>query len=182
MNETLPERFRGRRRDNARSIPNLFEENGFELELNLDIRRYVQAQDKIQSTSNRDSWLQLSELPTSEEVASPNSDTVELAPNKIRGPWKSTEKYFKAHYELLREDAVSPLRDAVDTFRKDPEMSDDKQLCVYEKVCCLPQFGCVGLIFIVGPYLRPHIFTNGYCGTRYLFHSTIRTKDPLGGK
>ncbi|KAI9872611.1 MAG: hypothetical protein M1823_008128, partial [Watsoniomyces obsoletus] len=44
------------------------------------------------------------------------------------------DKYLKAHYELHREDAVSPLRDAVDKFRKDPDMSDDKSLHIYEKV------------------------------------------------
>ncbi|KAL4763795.1 putative DEAD box helicase involved in nonsense mediated decay [Aspergillus foveolatus] len=58
------------------------------------------------------------------------------------------DAYLKAHYELLREDAVAPLRDAVAIFRSDPDMSDDIYLAVYEKVYIVGMtFACRGLAF-----------------------------------
>ncbi|KAL6238040.1 hypothetical protein BDW75DRAFT_228225 [Aspergillus navahoensis] len=79
-------------------------------------------------------WLLKPELPTSDEILGADGEFVDLEPNKIEGPWESTDAYLKAHYELLREEAIAPLRDAVAIFRSDPDMSDDKYVAVYEKV------------------------------------------------
>ena len=62
------------------------------------------------------------------------TDDVLLAPNKIFGPWSSTEEYLKTHYNLIREDAVAPLRDAVAFVREDPSIMDTKDAFIYEKV------------------------------------------------
>ena len=88
----------------------------------------------MKSSANR--WLRQPEVPTSAEILLAGDDDVVLPANKIDGPWKSKDKYLKAHYNLLREDAVSPLRDAVEIFRQDPDMmeSDSKIVSIYEKV------------------------------------------------
>ena len=88
----------------------------------------------MKSSANR--WLRQPEVPTSAEILLAGDDDVVLPANKIDGPWKSKDKYLKAHYNLLREDAVSPLRDAVEIFRQDPDMmeSDSKIVSIHEKV------------------------------------------------
>ncbi|KAI7710025.1 hypothetical protein KC353_g9964 [Hortaea werneckii] len=56
--------------------------------------------------------------PTSAEVlnqegsnSSSTSDIIESVPNKRYSAWESKEAYLGAHYELLREEAVKPLRE-----------------------------------------------------------------------
>lgn len=68
---------------------------------------------------------------------SESSDIVELVPNKPEGSWADKEAYLSAHYELLREDALRPLRDAVSSVRITPQANEDAfmgQLGIYEKV------------------------------------------------
>ena len=59
--------------------------------LNLKVQEYYQPAQKPLSAGP---WLDRPELPTSAEVLdidgdSESSDVVEIAPNKIEGPWKS---------------------------------------------------------------------------------------------
>jgi hypothetical protein len=54
--------------------------------------------------------------------------------NIIDRPWGSKREYLSSHYRLLREDVVAPLREALTTYRNNPAMSDDKDLCVYIRV------------------------------------------------
>jgi helicase required for RNAi-mediated heterochromatin assembly 1 len=106
-----------------------------DVKLNVGIRAYVRAaNDIMKSSSSR--WLCQPEIPTSAEILPAGDDDVVLPANKIDGPWKSKDKYLKAHYNLLREDAVSPLRDAVEILRQNPDMmeSDSKVVSIYEKV------------------------------------------------
>lgn len=58
-------------------------------------------------------------------------------PNHIEGPWPSKNSYLRAHYELLREDSIAPLRDAVAYVRDEPKMMDSKEVSIYDKVCSL---------------------------------------------
>jgi helicase required for RNAi-mediated heterochromatin assembly 1 len=132
LNAHLPERFRGRQRQDLRKPTNT-QQSDLDLSLNIDIRQYVQAQDAISGSTKSDAWLSLTEMPTNSEIGDTGDEDVALAANKIKGKWKSKEKYLRAHYELLREDAVSPLREAVDTFRQDPDMMDSQSVSIYEK-------------------------------------------------
>jgi len=106
-----------------------------DIKLNVDIRAYAHAADDIMKSS-ASRWLCQPEVPTSAEILPAGDDDVVLPANKIDGPWKSKDKYLKAHYNLLREDAVGPLRDAVDTFRQNPDMmeSGHEGVSIYEKV------------------------------------------------
>ncbi|KAJ5689181.1 ATP binding protein [Penicillium macrosclerotiorum] len=85
--------------------------------------------------SNTD-WLMKPELPTADEILgidSPDNDVL-LAPNVISEAWSSRDDYLKTHYNLIREDAVAPLRDAVAFLRSRPSMNDTNDVAIYEKV------------------------------------------------
>ncbi|KAL4736326.1 P-loop containing nucleoside triphosphate hydrolase protein [Aspergillus similis] len=124
VNSHLPEVFR-QTSLNARTVAVVTE----------DIRNYFnQLHAHDPNTLYSRPWLLKPELPTSDEVFGSDGEFVDLEPNKIEGPWASKDVYLKAHYELLREEAVAPLRDAVAIFRSDPNMSDDRYVAVYEKV------------------------------------------------
>ena len=109
--------------------------------LNQHIREYVQAASKPVTTG---SWLSRREIPTSAEILGKaddvdndngyDDDELEVPVNVIRGPWASKEDYLSGHYELLREDAVAPLRDAVAEVKEVPNMIDNQAICIYENV------------------------------------------------
>ncbi|KGO70841.1 hypothetical protein PEX1_046850 [Penicillium expansum] len=81
-------------------------------------------------------WQTKPELPSTEEILGTDipGDVVALAPNCISGPWVSKEEYLEAHYALIREDSVAPLRNAVARVRADPFMKDTPDISIYEKV------------------------------------------------
>lgn len=104
--------------------------------LNRDLREYVAAANRSENTNH---WNERPEVPSPDEIMGEDLDddasgVVELVPNLIRGPWPAVHTYLKAHYELLREDAVSPLRDAVAYFKNTPSMEDSPFVSIYEKV------------------------------------------------
>lgn len=109
---------------------------------NGSIREYVKGFRGLEA-SNPSSWLSTSEIPSSSEINGEGQDTVEdeqvdVPVNKIEGPWASKEDYLSDHYLLLREDAVSPLRNVVSELRNEPNiMESDSQenASIYEKVC-----------------------------------------------
>lgn len=67
-----------------------------------------------------------------------DGNAVDIPVNIVDAAWRSKEDYLRAHYELLREDAIAPLRDAVAVVQASPEMHDSKGACIYEKVIKLP--------------------------------------------
>lgn len=61
----------------------------------------------------------------------------EPRPKKIEGPYDNKEDYLRTEYELLREDALRPLSEAVAEVRKDPwkeEAKYEKNVGIYEPV------------------------------------------------
>jgi helicase required for RNAi-mediated heterochromatin assembly 1 len=105
---------------------------------NPDIRKYVQ---KTLKLDNRESWLSYPEIPTTQEIMGQTGaidleeNIIDLPTNQIDEPWESPKAYLSAHYELLREDSVASLRDAVALVRDEPSMTDTSEICIYEKVC-----------------------------------------------
>ncbi|KAE9364989.1 P-loop containing nucleoside triphosphate hydrolase protein [Stipitochalara longipes BDJ] len=101
-------------------------------------------------------WRNLPEIPSMAEICPPSknlADVVDtntaqdknpvgyqndpvydqdLPHNIVEGPWPSKEAYLGAHYQMLREDAVAPLRRAVAEFKKCPSLADDSEICVYQ--------------------------------------------------
>ena len=86
---------------------------------------------------NGQDWTARPEIPAASEIMGSNigeEDTVDLPPNVVDGPWPSTQEYLRTHYELLREDSVALLRDAVAYVRENPSMTDTSDTCIYDKV------------------------------------------------
>ena len=133
VNAHISEKFKGSRQRRPATTSSAFTES-YDINLNKDIRQYIHDQEKKNKSVGNGDWRGRPEIPTNDEVSLAVKEEVTLIPNKIRGKWKTKDKYLRAHYELHREDAVSPLRDAVDKFRKCPDMNDDHTLHIYEKV------------------------------------------------
>lgn len=99
---------------------------------NRDVGQYyASSRDQILSD-----WQSKPEIPDEKEILGTENDgsrTIALLPNIIDGPWESKEKYLEAHYRLLREDAVAPLRYAVALIRDAPGRRDERGLAVYER-------------------------------------------------
>ena len=73
---------------------------------------------------------------------------IDIVPNNIYEPWQSRDDYLSAHYELLREDTVSLLRDAVALLRNDPESGDTHEFCVYDKVAHISRSALLELFML----------------------------------
>ncbi|KAI9648909.1 hypothetical protein NHQ30_001475 [Ciborinia camelliae] len=103
----------------------------------------------------RESWRNLPEIPTSDEIlqdvswqdlegpeqpldyqklAEPKEFDPRLPHNNIDGAWDSKEEYLGFHYRILREDAVAPLRQSVAEFKKNFEMGDTHDTSIYTDV------------------------------------------------
>ncbi|KAL8826843.1 MAG: hypothetical protein Q9191_003549 [Dirinaria sp. TL-2023a] len=107
--------------------------------LNVRVREYVLS-NPIDGDSP--SWVSKREIPSSEEIrgVDDNSrveDEIEVPVNRVQEPWESKGFYLESHYKLLREDAVTPLRDAVAEVRLRPyliEKNSVENAAVYVKV------------------------------------------------
>lgn len=134
VNAHLTERFNGRSR--RPQVASTFSDApSYKAVADPNIAKYVHDQRKILETcSDPESWLAKSEIPSSAEICPPDGTQVVLPANKIDRPWSKPNSYLKAHYSLLREDAVAPLREAVERFRKDPQRMDDNDVRIYEQV------------------------------------------------
>lgn len=80
-------------------------------------------------------WLDAPEVPTSNElmdkdeawtrIAEDGSNTVVMPGNRLNGPWPSKDEYLEAHYSMLREEAVQPLRQAISWTKAFPTALED---------------------------------------------------------
>ncbi|KAK5076617.1 hypothetical protein LTR64_005903 [Lithohypha guttulata] len=133
-NAHLTERFKGRSARNGDSNRRFNRETKLQLALNPDLSKYVTNQEAISRGADPDDWLAIPEIPPAGEILIPEGEAVSLPRNKIDQPWSKKEKYLKAHYKFLREDAIAPLREAVAKFRRDPQRMDDNDTRIYEQV------------------------------------------------
>jgi hypothetical protein len=58
----------------------------------------------------------------------------DLPVNIVDQPWPSKMGYLGAHYQILREDAIAPLRKSVDYFRSHQQRGDNEDTYVYNDV------------------------------------------------
>ena len=154
-NENLQERF-GRSRAAFREAPTVQNTSSSDVPLNQDIRTYA----KRQANSLPDlPWTSQPEFPSTQEVFDANrqahdEEPVEVPSNIIVGPFESKENYLSCQYELLREDAISPLRDVISELQVDPfrmERNYENGACIYEKA-----------------YIRGFVFANSGLAARKL--------------
>lgn len=113
---------------------------------NLKVREYFESM----ILENTPSWQSKPEIPSPQEIMGSDTpdDSLPLHVNLIDRPWDSKEQYIEAHYNLLREDSVSPLRDAVATLRDNHSMDDTDKFSIYESVSPEPpaevtSLGCI---------------------------------------
>ena len=137
MNENLSERFGRGKAIRDSSMPRPLAERPF-VTLNLSIREYAKAAGQSADLSH---WTAFREIPSSKEVFDAgrmeHGTALELTENTVVGPYISKEEYLETHYRLLREDAVSPLRDVISEIQVYPhlmEKDSDNQAYIYEKV------------------------------------------------
>lgn len=139
MNEQLQERF-GRSRRAFKEERAQVELWAMPQKLNLKVREYFEDAKKVVDGGP---WLDRPEIPSSKEVldteteSTSSSDNVEIIPNRPKGAWESKEAYLAAQYELLREDAVRPLRIAVAQVKFTPTANEDAfngAIGIYDKV------------------------------------------------
>ena len=78
-------------------------------------------------------WLDAPEVPTANELMDQNEPwtkvddqgAVLMNGNMLDGPWPSVKVYLEAHYGMLREEAVLPLRQAISWVRAHPSSPED---------------------------------------------------------
>ncbi|KAF7922083.1 uncharacterized protein EAE98_008294 [Botrytis deweyae] len=120
---------------------------------NIVLREHVQK--SYAKINFSESWRNLPEIPTSEEIlqdvswqdkdgpeqpmdyqrlAEPKEFDPRLPHNNIKGAWGSKEEYLGFHYQILREDSVAPLRQSVAQFKKNSDMSDTQDTSIYTDV------------------------------------------------
>lgn len=135
FNENYVERFSRRKPPPDDSHPQPDKQPGPKLELNIGIRDYVKS---ILIFTNAPPYVFQREIPTSTEISVPESDEAfEIPLNQVVGPWESKRKYLSDHYALLREDAVTPLRNVVSELKAEPHILEQDSIehaCIYEKV------------------------------------------------
>ena len=90
-------------------------------------------------------WLQDPDVPTAREIGTVENGRllqgpeleIEIDPNKPEGGWESKKLYLETHYQLLRQDGITPLRNAVDEVRMTPSLIEKKsreRSRIYENV------------------------------------------------
>ena len=108
-----------------------------------EIDKYVRV-----SLEGEYTWTSKPEIPSSAEIAfdeeedddDDDENAVTIPCNKLVDPWVSREEYLEAQYRLLREDAVSPLRDVVSEMKEEPyieEKHSQENAAIYERVYIL---------------------------------------------
>ncbi|KAF2264215.1 P-loop containing nucleoside triphosphate hydrolase protein [Lojkania enalia] len=115
------------------------------LKNNNDIRGYYDAK-QPESLSD---WLNKPEIPAPTEIMeNVHSNATEealidviqkLRYNKPKGPYDNTKDYLETQYDLLREDTIRPLREAVEHVRADPwldetDFPNGSNISIYEPV------------------------------------------------
>lgn len=108
---------------------------------NKNVRDYVNSS-QVDDVSPE--WMRKREIPSSLEIKGEDENAtieeeIEIEVNRVHAAWESKAKYLETHYRLLREDAVTPLRNAVAEVRENPHMTEKdsfEDAAIYEKVGC----------------------------------------------
>jgi hypothetical protein len=81
-----------------------------------------------------ESWQQMPELPTSEELMARTGADIRSFAHDVDHPLEDKERYLETQYRLLRYEGVELLRSSISEFRKDPHMSETDETAIYTKV------------------------------------------------
>ncbi|EPX73565.1 helicase Required for RNAi-mediated heterochromatin assembly Hrr1 [Schizosaccharomyces octosporus yFS286] len=97
-------------------------------------KKQVRMRERLADADENDTennWRSLPDIPTFQELV---SASVNLPKNIIFGGYNDFEQYISVHYKLLREDAISPLRESVLSYKKDPTRISSSAFVVYDNV------------------------------------------------
>ena len=83
--------------------------------------------------THQEPWQKLPELPAGNEILDP-VDAADLPHNDISGPYPSKLDYIGTQYQLLRYDAIAPIIETVQEFRRSPNLDDTQNTCIYTHV------------------------------------------------
>jgi helicase required for RNAi-mediated heterochromatin assembly 1 len=171
LNASLPERFARASLGRSASHPTASDTIPSAPASNNEIREYYEL---LNRPVTGGAWLTRPEIPNSADIlrteaaeftdADPTLIEVEsgLRPHKVEGPYQDKDEYLGTKYELLREDALRPFREAVAEVRaspfKDEAEYENKSLGVYDPV-----------------YITGLVFSNRGLATRVAF-SLARVK------
>jgi helicase required for RNAi-mediated heterochromatin assembly 1 len=97
------------------------------------VRDYVAESLQQARAAKPGSWLADPEIPYGQDLnptekaqeksqipARPSIKDGTLPQNNVHSPWTSKQEYLRTHYEMLREDALKPLRDAIADVHNNP--------------------------------------------------------------
>jgi hypothetical protein len=112
---------------------------------NLAIQKYII---DAGQAADPQSWLSCPEIPTPEEAlditepwqrVDPEDNGILLSGNRLCGPWDSKDQYLSAQFEMLREEVIRPLREAIHWVKNNPTLREDQHafggnIGIYEKV------------------------------------------------
>lgn len=147
MNAHLHERMRGSPFPSNSAVPNDNIPTSIPSRANDDIRKYFTLSNTPVTGGE---WLEKPEVPSFSEllrekpaVASPDPSPLidvdeSIRPHKIEGAYENNADYLRTKYELLREDAIRPLREAIDEIRaapfKDEAEYSNQSIGIYDPV------------------------------------------------
>ncbi|KAJ4374767.1 hypothetical protein N0V83_001843 [Neocucurbitaria cava] len=148
VNSHLSERFSGASFFSSGLIPDDNVPNSGPSRANNDVREYFELSKKPVKGG---AWLDQPEIPSPSEIlrektgssSTEQADALieldeKIRPHKVDGAYESNEDYLRTKYELLREDAVRPLREAIDEIRADPFKDEaeykDQSIGIYDPV------------------------------------------------
>ncbi|KAI4189557.1 MAG: hypothetical protein LQ348_003777 [Seirophora lacunosa] len=170
-NSTIPLKRFARRRPHVGSYEQETAKSAPKLELNTRIREYF----NTAPNPSAPAYLSHREVPTSEEISVAANDEaeeeVEVPANQVIGPWESKQRYLSDHYALLREDAVTPLRNVVSEMKAEPyvlEKDSVEHSYIYEKVFI------TGLTFAHGGVAARVTFSLRRAGKKILWEQSKR--------
>lgn len=105
------------------------------------LREHITRPYQLHGEHPLEAWRQLPEIPSGKEMNLnfPNSaiQAETLPENILEGPWESKEAYIGSQYQLLRYDAINPLRDSIRSYKDNPETTDLPTTSIYTNVRCL---------------------------------------------
>jgi helicase required for RNAi-mediated heterochromatin assembly 1 len=140
INTHLTERFGRVSLRNNSSVPHDDIATSAPIRHNNDIRDYFQLAKKPVTAG---AWIHKPEVPSPSELLPSDLPTLVDAnedprPHRATGAYESKEEYLSTKYELLREDTIRPLREAIKEVRDSPYKDESEYgintLGVYEPV------------------------------------------------
>lgn len=131
MNAHLMERFGNSRIDDRFGTPDPDVVPISALTFVAHIRQYFEDANKAVVGGQ---WIYKQEIPSSSEILPDTTIptfgekiidvTEELRSNKVEGAYENNEEYLGTQYDLLREDSIRPLREAVAHVRASPWLDE----------------------------------------------------------